>query len=199
MTAEEKLLKIIRRKDQAKAKADPVKVSDKLPSGHSPSFNIQPRDIDILVIVNRVLIVATIVLAGFVLVRAVTLEKNLNKNMMADDKPAAVDEASSKILLPQEKSFSYFESKIGARDIFFSPWEKPSTPASPDVAMDLARDLKLVGIVMDQNPKAIVEDVKNNQTLFMSKGDKINNAVLKDIQSGKAIFSYNNQDVELTP
>ena len=197
MTAEEKLLKIIRRKDQAKAKPDPVKNSDKLP-GHSKAFGMPARDIDILVGVNRVLIAATIVLAGFVLVRVVSMERSAKKNVVLEDK-SALEEVAVKALWPQEKSFSYFESKIGSRDVFFSPWEKPSTPASPDVAMDLAKDLKLVGIVLDENPKAIVEDVKNNQTLFMSKGETINNAVLKEIKSDKVIFTYNNQDVELTP
>ena len=62
---------------------------------------------------------------------------------------------------------------------------------------DWVKDLKLVGILLDGEPKAVIEDLKKNETLFLSPGQSLGNAVLQEIQEGKVVFVYQGQRVEL--
>ena len=58
--------------------------------------------------------------------------------------------------------------------------------------------LKLVGVVLDQEPQAIVENRRTRQTLFLRRGDRVEGAVVKEILEGKVILTYAGQSVELT-
>ena len=53
--------------------------------------------------------------------------------------------------------------------------------------------------MLDQDPKAILEDIKSQQTFFVSEGEEVMGATLKQIQEDKLIFIYNGQRVELVP
>ena len=52
---------------------------------------------------------------------------------------------------------------------------------------------------MDKEPRVIVEDLKEKQTVFMSKGDKLGEYILEEILADKLIFLYNGEKVELVP
>jgi len=51
--------------------------------------------------------------------------------------------------------------------------------------------------MLDKDPKAIIEDKKINQTLFLSVGDKINGAAVLEIQENKVILDFDGQKIEL--
>ena len=64
--------------------------------------------------------------------------------------------------------------------------------------MDLSKTLRLVGIVLDAQPKAIIERIAQKETVFLSKGETVEGAVLEDILEDKVILSYQDEKVELT-
>ena len=76
---------------------------------------------------------------------------------------------------------------------------KDESKPQSDPLTELNKKLKLVGILFDANPTAIIEDQTTQQTLFMSPGDMVDNIKLEKIQPDKVIFLYNDQRVELTP
>ena len=75
---------------------------------------------------------------------------------------------------------------------------KPDIPVenAPN-AMDLIKNLTLVGIVLDQNSTVIIEDQQSKETLFLHVGDKLNEAVIEEVQKSKVIFNFHGQRVEL--
>ena len=89
---------------------------------------------------------------------------------------------------------------MGARDIFQAPWEKPAAAApAGSAAVELAKTLKVVGILLDAEPKAIIEDMVMKQTFFVSPGESIGNAVVSEIRQDKVILIFGQEKVELVP
>jgi len=97
-------------------------------------------------------------------------------------------------LLKERKSFSDYKAVIKQRDIFQASWNIiRKVKAFPE----LSSKIKLVGIILDENPVAIVEDLTEKETIVMSKGDKIYGALLNEILDGKVIFIYNGEEIEV--
>ena len=95
---------------------------------------------------------------------------------------------------------SYYEGVISKRNIFQAPWdkEKKEVVKKAEEVVSLARMIKLIGVLLDDNPTAIIENIKERKTLFMSIGDQINGAVLDEIHEGKIIFLQNSVRIEIT-
>lgn len=113
------------------------------------------------------------------------------------------------LTLSEGEPFSAYAEIFQERDIFggVSMKGRPQVTAGPsetvpsavDVAQEFKQNFKLVGIVLDQDPKAVIEDLKNQQTLFLSRGEKIGEGELTDIQAGKIVLQIRGQTIELTP
>jgi hypothetical protein len=54
-----------------------------------------------------------------------------------------------------------------------NPTQVAAPSVFPTVAIDLVKYYRLVGVVMDQKPQAIVEDLRNRTTHFLFKGDML--------------------------
>ena len=68
------------------------------------------------------------------------------------------------------------------------------------VQPDLSTFMRLAGIIMQQDDsQVIIEDLRQGETFFVSKGQDILGARLVDVFEDKAVFIYNNERVELTP
>ena len=90
-----------------------------------------------------------------------------------------------------------YESEIGRRDLFRSLKEEDaSEEALTKAAPDFTKTIKLVGIVLDQNPQAVLKDLETNQTLFLHPGQQIQGATLSEISEGKVILTYQDQKIE---
>ena len=114
---------------------------------------------------------------------------------------------SPKIILPEAKPFDNYADVIRSRDIFSiaqpggkSLAENPNNipQASFATTQDWIKNLKLVGILMDREPQAVIEDLQKNETVFLSHGQQLDEAVLEEIQEGKVIFLYQGHRIELT-
>ena len=160
-----------------------------------------------LVIFNRCLLV---VFAGFVVYAVMTFylqKRRLLPAALQKNPPQSQDDKSAEIVLPEPKPFNEYGSIIGRRDIFSILQANEQLASSenhnevPPIALESTQDwiknLKLVGILLDGEPRAVIEDSKTNETVFLSHGQQLDKAVLEDIQEGKVIFLYQGHRVEL--
>lgn len=68
---------------------------------------------------------------------------------------------------------------------------------SDKAAVDLVKDISLLGVISDDNPQAVIEDKKTQKTYYLNKGQFIGEFQVQDIQPGKVILKYNDQKFEL--
>jgi hypothetical protein len=82
-------------------------------------------------------------------------------------------------------------------------------PASLAVAGEMVKYYRLVGIIMDRDPQAVVEDLRNRTTHFLSRGDMMpredagkaapqvpwGNMTVEDILPGRVTFNIDGQIV----
>lgn len=115
------------------------------------------------------------------------------------------EEISVHIAPPAVKAFAEYEEVLRKRDIFNLPGSKPADGAAAPAAgpaavptVDLQSSYRLVGILLDHDPRAVVEDLKSQETLFLSRGQQLGEITVEDIQQGKVILTYNGQRYELT-
>ena len=156
---------------------------------------------------TRVLVVCSLGLAVWVVWIFLT-KSNPNVRLAADASSGAESPMAGR---PRQRAgtgqFEQYASVFQSRDIFMSPYEKEiiipaedkPTPVPPEPEIDLSQNFRLVGIVIDDKPRVIIEDLEKQETLFLSAGDKLGEASLKEIQPERVIFSYRGQQVELLP
>ena len=204
MTSEEKLLNLIRKKAPEK-KAEPA--SGPVPDlfGFERRSKTWQRDFfKIFQVGSRILMVFCLVLAVYIVINLVLYpkEKKIVLNDDLQDNNGTWGESES--LTPAVRAFNEYE-ELARKNVFLTTG-KPggetgfvSEEAAGSAADDLTQSYKLVGIILDQSPQAIIEDIKNKQTLFLFKGEEIGGAILEKIEEGRVILLRNNQRVELTP
>ena len=100
----------------------------------------------------------------------------------------------------QSASFDDYQKLINTKAIFAPPAASARKTASLDgpSLSDLSKDLRLVGIIPGDIPQAIIEDKKNNQTLFLREGETINNIEVKSISTGRVVLAYNEETITLS-
>jgi len=196
MTSEERLLNLIRKKKPSgdsggdQGRGDP----------NASQVGLQEGGIAFLNHFNRILVVLCVGLLAYIGVNYSQLDEGrgiLPIKKFKVEKDAFAEEIA---LLSRSRSFDVYQEAIEERDVFQLPWEKPVDSVSEgpgDFAPDFTNRLKLVGIMLDKDPKAIIEDKKINQTLFLSVGDKINGAAVLEIQENKVILDFDGQKIEL--
>ena len=195
MTSEEKLLNLIRTKEKTvQAKLSKAPASDK-------SSKVVGNKTDLLKNLNILIAVISFFILSYLLTKYFSMDKRELYQWSSGSEASKKDAPLPSVSKLETRSFSDYEGRIKQRDFFEFPWEKTNTmaanaPANP--VSDLSKQFKLVGIVLDRDPKAIIEDLRTKETLFMSKGERIGDAVLQDIQEDKAIFLYNNEKIELS-
>ncbi|MCB9747413.1 MAG: hypothetical protein H6755_03300 [Candidatus Omnitrophica bacterium] len=103
-----------------------------------------------------------------------------------------------------DKPFNYYQGELDKRNFFEAPWEKPQiekreeqVKEPPKPKIDLKTLINLVGIVLDDDPKAVIEDLKTQETVFLSIGQEINEAKLIEIHEEKIIFLYHEEKQEI--
>ena len=207
LTSEEKLLRLIRKKNKSSA---PPLPSQERNTTISPDLADQAqtagKPMDFLTLSIRVLAVT----AGIILIFV------LNNFVLLRTKPALTQAPSSATQIVKDTSlkegelsapafdvrpFDSYKQMMEGRDVFQSPWERPvqAAPVSGASAAELTKQLKLVGILLDKDPKAVVEDLGTHQTFFVSPGERIGNAVVQEIRQDKVILIFGQEKVELAP
>ena len=152
---------------------------------------------------TRVLLILCMVL-GIYLIYSTVMFRELDINISYRPSVSRTTEQVDDIKPVARESFGSYAEVFSKRDFFNSPIEqyqqrsKPSLEDKPQpVDFDLTTQYRLVGIVLDDNPQAIIEDLIRKETLFLSIGDKLGGAVLKEILPGKARFLFQDNLLEL--
>lgn len=200
MIAEEKLLKLIRKKPSGEGAPQS---SMKTPGGkNSFSFGgLFIKSADILLLANRLVIFVIIVIIGYIVYKFYYLKEPVaSLSSPVIENPFELT-AGEGVLATElgTKPFSYYQEKMKSRDLFILPWDASSDTQAKEVPLEISQKLKLVGIVLDRDPQAIMEDLGTNQTVFLSKGQTIYNATLTEIKEDKVIFLYNDEKIVFTP
>jgi len=199
-TSEEKLLKLIRKKNPS---GTSLKTDAKKEQTKPLSFLDRPKQADglkALRFLNRLLLVVIVLVAAYISMRYFVMERDETQVAQEGAETKEGEETVKAISKPQkQKPFEVYQDVMSRRNVFISPWEKGGGQLTTgEVPHDLSRQVRIVGIVLDKDPKVIVEDIVNKQTVFLSPGERIGNAVVEEIQEGKVIFLFNDEKVELT-
>jgi len=223
LTSEEKLLRLIRKKDKS-SEAPPLALPEDHPA-ISPDLpdaaNGEPRPgreaqgpekrMDVLALSIRVLAVTACIILVFVLNKYVLLRTKPPAGQALSSPTQAAEDISLSAGAKEEwelpvaaievRPFYSYKPAMESRDIFQAPWEQPAQdiPASSVSSTELVKQLKLVGILLDKDPKAIVEDLGTQQTFFVSPGERIGNAIVQEILQDKVILIFGQEKVELVP
>lgn len=99
--------------------------------------------------------------------------------------------------LEKPKSFEYYQDAGRVQGFFARPLV--SQPQGPSVVAgaELLKDFALVGIISGDNPQAVIEDKKNQKTYYLKKGQFMGEFQVEQIEAGKIVLSYENQNYEL--
>lgn len=121
----------------------------------------------------------------------------------SEDKASTVDSESLKLPKISLKPLSYYEERINRRDIFSGHFQAAQTAeasaatSSTSATPEFFRNLKLRGIIMAEEPQAIIQDAQDKESFFVGLGDGLKEAVVRDITEEKVILEYRGQRVEL--
>ncbi len=211
LTSEEKLLRLIRKKDKFSAASAALSVQENqgaILSDSAGATQTDEKKMDVLALFIRVLAVLAGIILIFVLTKYTRSQPPPLPAVSAQLQPAGNISAvpsreDEELPVPalEARPFESYKQTMGGRDVFQAPWEKPAVAvAAPNTsASELAKQLKLVGIMLDKDPKAIVEDLATQQTFFVSPGEKIGNVIVSEILEDKVILIFGQEKVELVP
>lgn len=126
-----------------------------------------------------------------------SLRKGFTIKIATVEKEAKVSQTISFL-----KAASYYLEKARERDIFTMGTKKISQmvtgKSSISKITEETKDLRLVGISWSTDPDVMIEDTKNKRTLFLKKGQLIDNRVkLKAVFKDKVVLSYSGEEIEL--
>lgn len=199
VSPEEKLLGLIRKKDQAVGKIPAGKKQNAPGQKDSAQGQGSGKGSGILFkMADRLLLVVIFVLLGFVAYEFLFITDDRLKSFK---EPAGKSEdIVAQVVEPvKPKPYSYYSEQIEKRDIFQSPLYKKTAGSTkaPETGSELTKNLRLVGIVLDNDSQAIIEDIDAQRTFFLHKGDRIREAIIEDIQESKVILTFADQRIEL--
>ena len=194
-TPEERLLKLIRRKDVA---GGTVVAKKSMLNPFGPF--LKTFSVDIFPFLEKLLILVCAVLTAAIVYELIFEKKDVQ--VLYKQKQNSSEEIFRPVTISQPKPYSVYREEVTKRDIFQSPLfqgaktENPN-PSGASSVPELTKNLKLVGIILDNVSEAIIEDIDAGQTFFLKKGEQIRGALVEDIKENKVILQYKDQRVEL--
>jgi len=200
-TPEERLLNLIRRKDgKQKAALEKDREITKPAVVANP---LRLPELPVLEFISfknfkSILVVIIIIIVLYILTELMPLKADENKLA----RTVSRNQAENQILMIRPaavRPYSYYSGQFDQRDIFESnPSVGIAKPATANANLpQLTKGLKLVGVILDNNPQAIIENSAENKTYFLHKGEVINDLKLEAITESKAILSYGSEKLEL--
>jgi len=200
LTPEERLLKLIKSpKPEAEDKGAGVEsgepVVEKIHKGQRPI----KMDVNVNGILTVALAAVLIVGIGGLILKKVFFSQDIQN--ISVEKTLSASKVKQNPNTPKTKSFSHYSSQIKKRQLF-KPLvaQRPKTiKQEPEVKIeDLAKTLKLMGIVDGNPPQAIIEDSKTKQTHFVSEKDKIGKLTVGEVKNGRVILKLEEQTFNLS-
>jgi len=180
-SSDEKLLKLIEGgADARKLPRVGIKVRTPAPRPAQPfKFNFKFRfSISNL---NKTLFIIGAVLTGVFIYRSIAGEKTINAELFlrVDDNPASSRKAGVKNE-PENLPLQDYLEALEKRNMFLPAGtvrkaEETVEQATVSAAQleDMAKDLKMVGIIWSDDPEALIEDQSDKRTNLVKKGDTV--------------------------
>ncbi|MCA9401629.1 MAG: hypothetical protein KC713_08375, partial [Candidatus Omnitrophica bacterium] len=170
-------------------------------SSGAPSIDLKPFTInfDILKAVNVLLLGCVVMAGGAALMEVLSVKKDINP-VTSQGEPVTIQQSSQDQML-QIQPFDFYRERLENTEVFIAPWQRESAEEQEqqEAVSPLSVRLKLVGIVMDENPQAIIEDNQAQQTYFVSVGETIAGAVVELITPDKVKLNEGQNILELMP
>jgi len=209
LSPEEKLLRLIKGEKKQEAAPEPapqgIIAEEKIVAeaggsktlSESPAASVskaRPKPLDI----HKLLIVFAGVSIIFSATAFIYPMLNLSKVklpvVIKEEQPITTAEVKPKVR-PWESYLAGLKSK----QIFAAAnaIDTSSSPVSVGNALDLIKDINLVGIISSEPPQAVIEDKKTQKTYYLSKGQSIGELKVENIQEGKVVLDYLGTKYEL--
>jgi type II secretory pathway component PulC len=112
----------------------------------------------------------------------------------------AQEQKVAEFKISQSKDYDYYHQQFAKRDIFNAPLLAAKTDFTNLNAniKEALKNLKLVGIVLDdESPEVVIEDKRTKTTYFLHKGESLDSLEVKEIQDSKVILIYSGEEFEL--
>ena len=104
---------------------------------------------------------------------------------------------------PAARPISYYEEIVAQRDIFNTSFQKTVPAAGPQATAQAVQpvnplqNLTLVGVVLDEEPQAIIHNQSTRETLFLKKGDSVDGVVIEGVREEKVTVLFQGQSIDL--
>lgn len=127
-------------------------------------------------------------------------EGNIEK-VVGDSKSYSKQQISAKIS-NYDVDYTRFVNKVSSKKIFAQPIARKKEDLKAKALIEARhqlKSLKLVGVLGNEEKRAIVEDTSSNSTLYAYLGDKLlNKFVVKKIDSSTLILEFEGTNFTLT-
>jgi len=106
---------------------------------------------------------------------------------------------TSPLAKKESQPYEFYLNSIQAHPLFgnLSGQQGEGIPSAIATQASSINDINLVGVIMGDNPQAIIEDKKAQKTYYLIKGQFIGDFQVEEIISGKVILNYHGQKFEL--
>jgi hypothetical protein len=166
----------------------------------STGFSLEQLDVKVA---NKILGFLVAILCLYFFANLVISVVNLSKTpSLESNRPAVKVDASFPEPSGLNKAASYYLDKVRERDIFTMGSKGAAGKSKVSIvpsskSLEIAANLKLVGISWSSDPDAMVEDIKELKTLFVKRGDMVGEAKVQAIFKDKVVFSVGGEEFEL--
>ena len=153
--------------------------------------------------VNFLLLFVNFILVIYLIYTLIFSYFSLRKDFSPKIMEEKIDTPVGSLKVSRLKPLGYYLESAKSRNIFVMNSPRlnldnlsEKTPSSK--AIEATKNLKLVGISWGPDPDAIIEDTLNKRTLFLKRGQLIDNKIrVKSIFKDKVILRYAGEDIEL--
>ena len=153
---------------------------------------------------NMILSVSVVILLGYFIISSAFAWSNLQRDIVIDIKSSKHGVSNPTQMSSLLKAASFYLEKARARDIFSMNLRSPTIETGMFVKgpsqrfLELTQNLRLVGISWSDDPDVLIEDTKSQRTLFLKKGQLIDNAIkVQAVFKDHVVLSYGSEETEL--
>jgi len=151
---------------------------------------------------NFILIIAVVLMVSFLMIYTlfsiVYLINGFPKKNISLNKNNTIISTSN---VHKNKSLGEYQALINQRNIFYSSKSDHHAKLLGDKEMkvQINKIVTVVGILLDNDSKVIIEDKESYATFFLSQGSGHKGIFIERIEASKVIVRYKGRTVELMP
>ncbi|MFH1355013.1 MAG: type II secretion system protein N [Candidatus Omnitrophota bacterium] len=190
ISPEERLLRLIRgtKKETSDKKVTAVRSVKPAYFTGFLSFAYFTKTIKVFFVVSLIYLIFTFLYPLFILKDAQLPKITLQE--------VALDEQIEPV--KDRKPVEFYLQDIKGRQIFDTPLvQKDTAKEEVSVSLDFIKELKLLGIISGDDPQAIIQDKKTEQTYYLSRGQSVGEIKVEEIQDGRVVLNYKGKKFEL--